>query len=162
MPLRFFLLVTILITPPSTYADPICAENYTQLDASPTLQKIKTLLRNSSNNGFVNKTKGSYFFIQTQEEKFKIIFYTTGFLNLYGIQKEGPIKFCDEGDQLTVIGIDRHQKLYVDGNSLEFGSRTDRESFARGVMPEELARKNNVDPLFLAGDNNTDSINITP
>lgn len=157
-----YLFFALMMGSPTTSADPICAETYAQLDASPALQKVKTLLRNSSNNGFVNKTKGSYFFIQTQEEKFNIIFYTTGFLNLYGIQKEGSIKFCDEGDQLTVIGIDRHQKLFIDGHSLEFGSRTDRESFTKGVMPEELARKNNVDPLLLAGDDNTDSLNITP
>lgn len=162
MLLSYWIFVTILMIPPSTTAEPICAETYGQLDSSPTLQQVKTLLRNFSNNGFVNKTKGSYFFIQTHEEKFKIIFYTTGFLNLYGIQKEGPIKFCDEDNQLTVIGIDRHQKLYVEGHSLEFGSRSDRESFNRGVMPEELARKNNVDPLFLVGDNNPDFLNTTP
>ncbi|MCC6138227.1 MAG: hypothetical protein IT287_06320 [Bdellovibrionaceae bacterium] len=140
-------------------ADKTCAKNYSELENTPALQKLKTILENNKTTGFVNKTEGSYFFIspfmETSESsplssRFIITFYTTGFLDLYGIQKSGPIIFCDDDGQLTAIGLDRTQNIFVDGARIEFGSRSAKESFTRGPMPAKLARINELDARTLA------------
>lgn len=144
----FISFFSVFTYPTFSYAESICAKSYDELDASPTLQKVKPLLNKSKSTGFVNKTKGSYFFIHSSNP-FKIVFYTTGFLDLYGIKRESSIQFCDENNVLTVIGMGRHQRLYIEGLFLLFGSQSDRESFTQGPMPLELAHKNNVDPHLL-------------
>lgn len=144
-----FFILGILISA-SAAADKVCAKNYSELDRTPHLQTLKTIIEDHKRNGFVNKTEGSYFFINSGAEEFHITFYTTGFLDLYGISKNGPIYFCDEDSKLTAVGLDRTQNIFVDKERLEFGHRSARESFIRGPMPEKLAKINDIDVRTLA------------
>lgn len=147
--LRAFLILSLFHSWTS-HADVICAKNYAELDRTPALLSLKTLISDQKQNGYVNKTKGSYFFIQTHDSQFIITFYTTGLFDLYGIHREGTLVFCDRDGQLTAVGLDRTQNIYVAGERLEFGHRGARESFKRGPMPEKLASINGIDPLTLA------------
>lgn len=147
---RFDVLLGVLLFSVQAGANPICAKNFSELDSTPALQSLKTIIDDKKTSGFVNKTEGSYFFISAETQEFQITFYTTGFLDLFGIQKSGPIQFCDTDGKLTAIGLDRTQNIYVTGSRLEFGSRGARESFTRGPMPAKLARINEVDSRALA------------
>lgn len=141
--LKLSLIIFTTLIYSKTNAD-VCANNYSELNQTPALKSIQSLIENKKNNGFVNKTQGSYFFLQTQTEKFIISFYTTGLFDMFGVHKEGPIVFCDTGHELRAKGLGRNQKIFVHQSRLEFGNRTDRESFIRGPMPDPIAKINKV------------------
>lgn len=142
--------IIVFLMSASAAAESTCAKNFSELDSLPALSGIKSLLSDTQKIGFVNKTEGSYFFIEQKDNQFIITFFTTGFLDLYGIRKSGPITFCDDNGKMTAIGLDRTQNLFIDGARLEFGQRGARESFIRGPMPEKLARINEISERDLA------------
>ena len=141
----WFILLIFFIHPGLSHATTVCATEFKDLELSPNLKKLQNILDQNKSVGFVNKTKGSYFFIKNTGNKFKIHFYTTGFLDLFGIYRESTIEFCDKNQQLVVHGLGRVQHIYVENNRIEFGDRSDRESFTKGTMPEKLAQINKVE-----------------
>lgn len=144
------IFLSVLTVSTTGAAATVCAKDYLGLDQTPALTRIKTVIENNKQNGFVNQTRGSYFFIVAGPENFKITFFTSGLFDLYGIRKEGSIQFCDRDGQLLAIGLNRTQNIYVGDGRLEFGQRGARESFTRGQMPEKLASLNDVDAVTLA------------
>ncbi|MCB9072243.1 MAG: hypothetical protein H6623_01380 [Bdellovibrionaceae bacterium] len=129
-----------------------CAHTYSELDQTENLKKIQNFLSPQQPIGYVNKTKGSYFFLTAIDTGIKIRFFTSGLWDLYGIEREGDIYFCENEKGLTAIGLDRIQNIFVSENRIEFGERSDKESFQKGVMPEKLAKLNhfNVQPQIAA------------
>jgi hypothetical protein len=123
----------------------VCAEKYSDLDATESLKKLKTLLIPNNTNGFVNMTKGSYFYITATDSEFQILFFTTGLFDLYGIRRDGPLVFCDTEKGLTAIGLKRTQNIFIEDNKLQFGDRSAKESFQPGPMPEKLAKINKIE-----------------
>ena len=61
----------------------------------------------------VNDTKGSYFTVDTVTENFQMAFYTSGLFDIYPVKREGPVKFCDDGKSLTLVGIGRVETLSI-------------------------------------------------
>lgn len=148
---KIWFVIGILSSAPVA-ADNLCAKNFSEIEKSPRFDSLKPLLSQTQRFGFVNKTEGSYFFIEQKQNQFYITFYTTGFLDLFGVRRSGPITFCEKNGQLTAEGLDRVQNIFIEGERMEFGQRSARESFIRGPMPEKLARINEVPKTELAGD----------
>lgn len=121
-----------------------CAHNFEELDKTERLKTLKPLIPEVGRRGYVNKTQGSYIDITASTQNFVITFFTTGLFDLYGIRREGPLKFCDDGKKLLVIGLDREQTLYIDQTSLQFDERGPRQSFQEGPMPLALQKIHNI------------------
>lgn len=141
--MRFFLSVSLLILSLIAFGDE-CATSYAELGNTEKLSQLKTLLPKEGLRGFVNETKGSYFFIHSGESGFKILFYTTGLWDLYGIQREGGIRFCDTGKEIKAIGLGYSKKLELLDGGLRYGGHKKSQTYQPGPMPKALREINDV------------------
>ncbi len=151
---RSIFVILFLVSSSLAFAEhePICAKKYSELDLTEQLKKLKELLPAHQTIGLVNETKGSYIYLASRDDSFHITFITTGIFDLYGIKREGEIVFCDRGGQLLAIGLDRTQDLFVSGQKMQFGDKSEKESFVWGPLPEKLARKHNLDQPQIAAE----------
>ncbi|MBY0315940.1 MAG: hypothetical protein K2Q26_10495 [Bdellovibrionales bacterium] len=123
----------------------ICAKNFSDLDKTENLKSLKVIIPQEGKRGFVNKTSGSYFWLEVVGDSLEITFFTTGLLDLYGIRRQGKIEFCDTGKSIQARGIQRNVDLVLKGMHFQFGGGTARESFTAGPMPEALRRIHDVE-----------------
>jgi hypothetical protein len=127
-----------------------CAQNYSELEKTSHLQQIKNLFGDKTSIGFVNETQGSYFFLERDEQHFIVKFYTSGLLDLYGIQRVSPVSFCDQGDSLLLIGLGRKEKVQILGSGLILGVGGPRKSFTVGKMPKLLKKLHHLEDRLAA------------
>lgn len=143
------LLISLVST---TGRADVCAKNFSDLDKSEKLKTLKAIIPSQGKRGFVNKTSGSYFFLEAIGEEVEITFFTTGLLDLYGIRRQGKIEFCDTGKAIQARGIQRNVDLVLNGSHFQFGGGSARESFTAGPMPEALRRIHDIAPSEIAAD----------
>jgi hypothetical protein len=127
-----------------------CAQNSSELDKTPQLQQIKNLFGEKQSLGFVNETQGSYFFLERDEHQFMVRFYTSGLLDLYGIERISPVSFCDDGKTLLLIGLGRKEKVQILGSGLILGAGGPRKSFTVGKMPKLLKKLHHLEDRLAA------------
>lgn len=125
-------------------AEPICASSYAELEKTDPLKNLRSLIPDKGLRGFVNGTRGSYFFIRTNEQEIHLTFLTTGLFDLYGVRKDGVVRFCDFEGKIFIFGLGNEQEVFVEGNTIQFGDRTPRQVFQPGPVPERLKEKHNL------------------
>jgi hypothetical protein len=123
--------------------EPICASRPDELAAHNDLSNLKNFFPEKLKVGFVNETAGSYFdiYVDTNSNAgstYILTFYTSGFLDLYGVMRTGPAKFCADSSGLTVHSMGHVQKIQVQNGRLILGEGGPRKSFTRGAMPQKL------------------------
>ena len=141
--LRILMCTALTIFTISARAED-CADRYSDLDKTETLKSLKESLPKFKRKGFVNETKGSYFLITENDKGFNIVFFTTGLFDLYGIRREGELKFCDKDSKISVIGLGRTQAVRVEGAKLIFDEGKPRQIYTEGLMPEPLMKANEL------------------
>jgi hypothetical protein len=128
-------------------ADPICADHYSQLEKTENLKTLQSVLPASGIKGFVNKTRGSYFFIRSNENKLKLTFLTTGLFDLYGIRRDSEIRFCDSEGQIYILGMGGIQKVELKENMIFLKGTSPVHTFEAGEVPPLLREKNDLSDL---------------
>lgn len=123
--------------------EPICATRPEELSQHPELSKLRDFFPETSKAGYVNQTAGSFFdvFVNAEADQkphYVLTFYTSGFLDLYGVMRTGPAKFCSDQAGLTVHSMGQIQKIRVQADRLILGEGGPRKSFIRGSMPLKL------------------------
>ena len=149
--MRVFLLILISL-PPFVCANEICASKYSELESSARLAKLKPLFNADKRIAMVNQTRGSFVIIDGFEDNLTIRFYTSGLFDLYPIQREGPLKFCDVDGNLRMIGLDREDRVEVVHGGLVVGRGGPKRSFVSGEMPQNLKRLHKMDVRGLASE----------
>ena len=124
--------------------EPVCADQYTQLEKTETLKTLQVVLPVSGVKGFVNKTRGSYFFIRSTEDKLKLTFLTTGLFDLYGIRRDSEIRFCDSDGQIYILGMGGIQKVVLKENLIFLKGDSPVHTFELGEVPPLLREKNDL------------------
>ena len=149
--MRAFALCLLVVGAP-VFADEICAESYSELDRSENLKAMKPLFSADKRIAVVNETKGSYVIIDAIDDKLTISFFTTGLFDLYPIRKDGGLKFCDDGEKLRMVGLDREDVVTLKDGGFQMGKGGPKMNFSRGEMPELLKKKHKIDIRGLASD----------
>ncbi len=124
--------------------DPVCADHYSQLEKTKSLKSLQSVLPASGIKGFVNKTRGSYFFIRSTEDKLKLTFLTTGLFDLYGIRRDSEIRFCDSDGQIYILGLGGIQKVVLKENLIFLKGESPVHTFESGEVPPLLREKNDL------------------
>jgi hypothetical protein len=127
--------------------EPVCADHYSQLEKTESLKTLQSVLPVSGVKGFVNKTRGSYFFIRSTEDKLKLTFLTTGLFDLYGIRRDSEIRFCDSEGQLYILGMGGIQKIVLKENFILLKGDSPVHTFESGDVPALLREKNDLSDL---------------
>ncbi len=127
--------------------DPVCADHYSQLEKTDALKRFQAIVPASGIKGFVNKTRGSYFFIKSTNDKLKLTFLTTGLFDLYGIRRDSEIRFCDSEGQISILGMDGVQKIVLKDNWIVFKDDSLVHTFEPGEIPPLLREKNDLSDL---------------
>ncbi|MBN8542302.1 MAG: hypothetical protein J0L82_18065 [Deltaproteobacteria bacterium] len=125
--------------------DSTCASTPNELMAHPELVKLKDFFPEKFKVGYVNETAGSFFdvFVDTNSDEpstYVLTFYTSGFLDLYGVMRTGPARFCSDPSGLTVHSMGQVQKIQIQASRLILGEGGPRKSFTRGAMPQKLIK----------------------
>jgi hypothetical protein len=129
--------------------EPVCATRPDQLSANSELMRLKDYFPEHIRAGYVNETAGSYFEVVASapaadgielHPSYVLTFYTSGFLDLYGVMRTGPAKFCFENGELNVHSMGQIQKIQIQAGRLLLGEGGPRKSFARGSMPPKLVK----------------------
>lgn len=143
-------LTACLITSLQSFAstDPICASQYSELEKTEALRTLRFMIPQTGHRGFVNGTQGSYFYIRTTESAFQFTFLTTGLFDLYGVRRDGEVRFCEIDGKVYIYGLGEEQEIYVDSYTIQFGERTPRLVFQIGPVPELLKRKHDLSNFF--------------
>lgn len=134
------------------FADEICATAYSELERSENLKSLKPLFSADKRIAMVNETKGSYVIIDAFDDHLSISFFTSGLFDLYPIRKDGPLKFCDDGVSLHMIGLGKEDKFVLKEGGFQMGKGGPRMNFARGEMPALLRKLHKIDPRGLASE----------
>lgn len=140
---RSFLFLNFLIASGLSEAT-VCAINYTDLEKTESLKSLQQILPESGVRGFVNGTRGSYFFIRATKEQLQMTFLTTGIFDLYGIRREGPVQFCDSNGKIFVMGLGYEEEVTVQPPMIQLGGSTPRQTFREGPVPELLRQKHDL------------------
>ncbi len=125
-------------------ADLVCASRPVELRVATHLNLLREIFPENSVVGFVNETSGSYFEVENSSDQrgdmgsYSLTFYTSGFLDLYGVMRSGPAKFCFDSAGLSVHSMGQIQKIEIQGAKLVLGDGGPRKTFSRGVMPSKL------------------------
>jgi hypothetical protein len=128
--------------------DPVCAGQYSQLELTENLKQLQAVIPASGTKGFVNKTRGSYFFIRSTGDKIKLTFLTTGLFDLYGIRRDSEIRFCEVEGQLYIHGMGGIQKMFLRANLIHFKDDSPVHTFESGEIPQLLREKNDLSDLY--------------
>ncbi|MBY0383975.1 hypothetical protein K2X05_02360 [bacterium] len=124
--------------------EPICASSYAELEKTNALKNLRSMIPDKGVRGFVNGTRGSYFFIRTNEQEIHLTFLTTGIFDLYGIRKDGHVRFCDIDGKVFIFGLGNEQEVFVDAQSIQFSDRSPRHFFQPGPLPDLLKEKHDL------------------
>ena len=124
--------------------DPVCADHFSQLEKTENLKHLQAVIPESGIKGFVNKTRGSYFFIRAVDNKLILTFLTTGLFDLYGIRRDSEIRFCDSEGQLYILGMGGIQKMYFKDNLIYIKGDSPVHIFESGDVPPLLREKNDL------------------
>lgn len=142
---KYSCLILGLFFIPSVFAsEQICASSYAELEKTSVLKNLRLMIPDKGLRGFVNGTRGSYFFIRTNEQEIHLTFLTTGLFDLYGIRKDGIVRFCEVDGKVFIFGLGNEQEVFVDASTIQFGDRTPRQVFQPGPVPERLKEKHNL------------------
>ena len=144
------ILLAILLG--SASADIFCAKTKNDLDHSERLAQIKPLFDDNNRIMMVNGTKGSYVIIDGSGEGLTISFFTSGLFDLYAIRKDGPLEFCDNGERLEMVGLDRREVFQIIDGEIDMGSGGVKKHFARGDMPDKLKKLHRFGVRNIASD----------
>ncbi|MBX3021976.1 MAG: hypothetical protein KF799_09895 [Bdellovibrionales bacterium] len=144
-------LFSILIALPGSAEE--CATRLSELSKSERLTAVKALFKAGGPVGFVNETKGSYFILEERDGEFRITFFTSGLFDLYPIKRDGPLSFCDTGEELQVVGLGRRDDLRLTGTELQLGGGGPKRHFAPGPMPGLLIDLHKVPQRGIASEN---------
>lgn len=125
-----------------------CAQKYSDLALSPSFKNLQTVIPENGTKGFVNDTKGSYFFIRSNGSQFFMTFLTTGFFDLYGIRRDGAIQFCEREGKFFILGLGYEEEMVIKDLSIQWGGGTPRQTFREGPVPELLKEKHNLSDLL--------------
>ena len=119
-------------------AHEVCAMRFSEFDLTRRLQQLKPLFPANSVSGYVNQTGGSYYEIDSRGEWLRITFMTSGLFDLYLIRRSSAVVICDDGEKLTVKGLDREDKMMIDDGKLIMGKGGPKQTFSPGPMPDLL------------------------
>jgi hypothetical protein len=136
-------LLSLLAVVRVNAGDSVCASRPEELRANSELLKLQDYFPEHSVSGYVNETAGSYFEVTVtnpSDAKYILTFYTSGFLDLYGVMRSGPAKFCVDDGELTVHSMGQAQKIRFQAERLLLGEGGPRKSFTRGTMPPKLVK----------------------
>lgn len=151
--IRFILPFILVLAALNVSAEvSTCASRPDELNLSSELMRLRDYFPDDGA-GYVNETAGSYFEVSvnasvdisanTASEAatgYVLTFYTSGFLDLYGVMRSGPAKFCVDGGILAVHSMGQVQKIQLQAGRLLLDEGGPRKSFARGSMPLKLAK----------------------
>lgn len=124
-----------------------CAHTYGDLDRTDSLRTLKMIFPPNARVGFVNETGGSFFEIATSDAGFQLHFFTTGLMDLYGIEKKGPAHFCDDGGKTFVYGLEMEDSFIPEFDAsgklrqLTMGTGGPKKTFHLGEMPAPLKKR---------------------
>ncbi len=121
-----------------------CAQKYSDLSRSPSFKDLQVMMPENGIKGFVNGTKGSYFFIRSNGSDLVMTFLTTGIFDLYGIRREGAIQFCEREGKLFILGLGYEEELVIKDSQILWGGGTLRQTFREGPVPEVLLQKHDL------------------
>lgn len=133
----FCTLATGLTT---AQAAPVCARNVMEYNLTPRLSELQHYFGPATTTGYVNQTNGSYFEVDTRQNSFIFTFMTSGFLDLNLIKQTGTVMFCDDGNRLTVVGLDRNETMNLSNGTITLGNGGPKQTFREGPKPELLRR----------------------
>ncbi len=135
----FCTLATGLTTAQSA---PVCARNVMEYNLTPRLAELQHYFGPATTTGYVNQTNGSYFEVdtRTRPDAFVFTFMTSGFLDLNLIKQTGVVMFCDDGNKLTVVGLDRNERMTLNNGTIILGGGVPKQTFREGPKPELLRR----------------------
>lgn len=145
------ILLVLIITLPAA-ADSVCAAKYSDLDGSQNLKALKAMFSADKQIAMVNETKGSYVIISGFDDNLTISFFTSGLFDLYPVRREGPLKFCDDGVVLRMIGLDREDTFTLVNGGFQMGKGGPKRNFARGEMPALLKKLHKMDIRGIASE----------
>lgn len=118
----------------------ICATTVNQLELTARLRQLVPFFPADTVSTFVNQTRGSYFEVDTRSNQLKMMFLTSGLLDVYLIRRDGVVQFCDDGTHLSVKGLDRTEELTIAGSTLILGKGGPKQRFGAGEMPVLLKK----------------------
>lgn len=117
-----------------------CALSFSDLNQTPHLQELVSYFEPNSVTGYVNETHGSYFEVDTRDQKMVMTFMTSGLFDMYLIQRSGPIMFCDDGETVVVKGIEMEDQVTLKNGVIVLGKVSPKRTFTRGPKPELLEK----------------------
>jgi hypothetical protein len=122
-----------------------CATRFSELGKFERLKPIQTLFDADERAGLVNESQGSFVVLKSNNDLLTIEFYTSGLFDLYPIERDGPVKFCESKDGIEMIGINRTVEIKIVDGKLIAGKGGPRRTFAHGAMPELLRKLHHTD-----------------
>jgi hypothetical protein len=145
---RFLLLLGILLCTNQSRGDD-CATHRSELDKTPRLHAILQMFNQSAGSavGLVNGTQGSYVILDSKNDELTIAFYTSGLFDLFPIKRDGPLKFCDTGKVLRMIGLDRDEELVLPDGKFVLGEGGPKRTFTVGLMPVMLKQLHHMEDV---------------
>ncbi|MGE4134012.1 MAG: hypothetical protein AB7F86_20415 [Bdellovibrionales bacterium] len=145
-------LALMLTGPRWARADSICATHYSELGQTARLKSVTSLFGAEDTIGLVNQTGGSFVELDSHANALTITFYTTGFLDLYPIKRDGPLEFCDDGEKLIMSGVGRTNPVVIENGRIVVGDGGPKMNFGSGPMPDLLRRKHKIPERGLASE----------
>jgi hypothetical protein len=133
-------------------AGQVCAANYAELGRTERLRTVQALFQGGAWLGLINETKGSYVTIVPQNEKMIMTLFTSGLFDLFPVQRQSPVMFCDDGYALEIRALGRNESLAVLSGKLIVGGGGARRTFSVGAMPDFLRRLHHLDARGIASD----------
>lgn len=130
------LLVAIL--PGLAMADPPCISKYSQLN-SPFLS-FKNLLGDTHSVGLINKTQGSFVWVEVREDEMFVTLYSTGPFELFGIRKQSHLSLCQGPEGMILEAFGQKDGLHIADDRVEVGDGSPKKSFRVGEMTPNLLK----------------------
>lgn len=137
----------LLIVSTSKAGQQVCVDGPADLATQSELSVLKDYFPASTKVGYINETAGSYFEVEAapgtiegERETYSLTFYTSGLLDLFGVVRSGPAKFCVIESRMTVQSMGQMQSIRVVEGKIVLGEGGPRKTFSRGEMPPKLVR----------------------
>jgi len=138
------LVVFMAILPGLAKAEQQCVTRFSQLD-SPFLS-FKNLLGESHKVGLINKTKGSFVYVEVKEDEIFVTLYSSGLFDLFGIRQQSPLRLCAGPKGLILEAFGQKDDLRISENQVVVGDGHPKRSFTVGTMTPALLK---VHPGFV-------------
>ena len=130
----------------------LCASKPSELDQSDRLKTVKTLFVTGVRVGMVNESKGSFVVLESSENQITMVYYTSGLFQLYGMKRDGPLKFCDTGSSLRMIGLGQDVEVKIGDGKLIADDGGPKRTFSPGPVPDLLQRLHHLDERGIASE----------